>query len=211
MCVYLVQCKCLGQSKAPSLFKSSSDHGCAGGGRSRGQAERVGKLYSTNLNTYVHLIYSAVEKWQLWNWVHCLSMQGLQRREGGRCFNHTTSISSVMNWREDCSWGFLRTNYRALLLAELDFSTLKMWSEDVWGRENHARFTCMYLWMCHEACLPSFTDSTVVLAKPATSPPANTQGSLVCMVSVLTSGVPQRVSFTGAKALVTWQWMDGSG
>ncbi|TNN60411.1 hypothetical protein EYF80_029400 [Liparis tanakae] len=50
----------------------------------------------------------------------------------------------------------------------------------------------MYLWRCHEACLPSFTDSTVVFAKPAMSPPANTQGSLVCMVSVFTSGVPQR-------------------
>lgn len=58
----------------------------------------------------------------------------------------------------------------------------------------------MYLWMCHEACFPSFTDSTVVFAKPTMSPPANTQGSLVCMVSVSTSGVPQRVSFTGAMA-----------
>jgi len=72
-------------------------------------------------------------------------------------------------------------------------------------RDNLDGFTCMYLWMCHEACLPSFTDSTVVFAKPAMSPPANTQGSLVCIVSVFTSGVPQRVSFTGAIASVTMQ------
>lgn len=66
-----------------------------------------------------------------------------------------------------------------------------------------SRLTCMYLWICHEACLPSFTDSTVVFAKPATSPPAKTQGSLVCMVPVFTSGVPQRLSFTGVMASVT--------
>lgn len=68
---------------------------------------------------------------------------------------------------------------------------------------SEGKYTWMYLWICHEACLPSFTDSTEVFAKPAMSPPANTQGSLVCIVSVLTSGVPQRVSFTGAMASVT--------
>lgn len=70
-----------------------------------------------------------------------------------------------------------------------------------WGEWD--KFTWMYLWICHEACFPSFTDSTVVFAKPAISPPANTQGSLVCMVFVFTSGVPQRVSVTGAIAWIT--------
>ncbi len=61
----------------------------------------------------------------------------------------------------------------------------------------------MYLWMCQEACLPSLTDSTVVLAKPAMSPPANTQGSLVCVVSLFTSGVPHPFSCTGSRAFFT--------
>lgn len=61
----------------------------------------------------------------------------------------------------------------------------------------------MYLWMCQEACFPSFTDSTVVLARPAMSPPANTHGSLVCMVSGFRSGRPHRLSLMGAMASFT--------
>lgn len=76
---YLIQSKCLSQSEAPSLFKSSSDHGCASGRRSRGQAEWIWKFYSTNFNADVHLVYSTVEQWQLWNWVYCLSMKRLYK------------------------------------------------------------------------------------------------------------------------------------
>lgn len=57
--------------------------------------------------------------------------------------------------------------------------------------------------MYQEACFPSFTDSTVVLAIPTTSPPANTQGSLVCMVSGSTSGRPHLLNLMGLKASFT--------
>lgn len=63
--------------------------------------------------------------------------------------------------------------------------------------------TCIYLWMNQEACFPSFTDSTVVLAKPTISPPANTHGSLVCIVSGFTSGRPHLLNFIGLKASFT--------
>lgn len=61
----------------------------------------------------------------------------------------------------------------------------------------------MYLCMYQEACFPSFTDSTVVLARPPTSPPAKTQGSLVCMVSGSTSGRPHLLNLIGAMASLT--------
>lgn len=83
MCVwYLIQSKGLGQSKAPSLLKGSPDHGCARGGWSRGQAEWIWKLDTTNLNADVHLVHSTVEQRQLGNQVHCLSMKRLQEQKG---------------------------------------------------------------------------------------------------------------------------------
>lgn len=63
--------------------------------------------------------------------------------------------------------------------------------------------TCKYLCICQAACLPSLVLSTVVLATPATSPPQNTPGSLLLMVSGSTSGKPHLLNFSGAKALIT--------
>ena len=57
--------------------------------------------------------------------------------------------------------------------------------------------------MYQEACLPSFTASTVVLQYPPKSPPQNTAASLVCIVSELISGTPQDVNLIGAIALAT--------
>ncbi|CAG0921809.1 unnamed protein product [Notodromas monacha] len=59
--------------------------------------------------------------------------------------------------------------------------------------------------MCHAATLPSLTDSTVVSATPATSPPQNTPGSDVDMLVWSTTGVPQinrRTSSGTARMLV---------
>lgn len=79
MVQYLIQSKGFGQSEAPALFKGSSDHGCAGGGRCRSQAKWVGKPDTTNLNTDVHLIYGTIEQRQLWDLLHCLPMQRLEK------------------------------------------------------------------------------------------------------------------------------------
>ena len=57
--------------------------------------------------------------------------------------------------------------------------------------------------MCQDAVFPSLTDSTVVLATPAKSPPQNTPGTLVSMVSLLTSAVPHLVILMGSNALIT--------
>lgn len=57
--------------------------------------------------------------------------------------------------------------------------------------------------MYHEACFPSFTDSTVVLDTPTRSPPANTHGSLVCIVSGSISGRSKLLNFIGLKASFT--------
>ena len=57
--------------------------------------------------------------------------------------------------------------------------------------------------MNHEACFPSFTDSTVVLATPAKSPPHHTLGSDVAMVSESTSGSPHLLNLTGDIASMT--------
>ena len=57
--------------------------------------------------------------------------------------------------------------------------------------------------MYHDACLPSLTDSTVVCATPAMSPPQKTQGSLHCVVSGSTSGKPQVDSLMGFRADTT--------
>lgn len=65
---------------------------------------------------------------------------------------------------------------------------------------NH---TCKYLWMYHEAVFPSLTDSTVVCATPAISPPQNIHGSLHCIVSLFTSGKPHLFNFTGFIASTT--------
>ena len=47
------------------------------------------------------------------------------------------------------------------------------------------------------------TDSTVVVACPPKSPPQNTLGSLVHIVSESTSGKPQLVNFSGSIAFTT--------
>jgi len=57
--------------------------------------------------------------------------------------------------------------------------------------------------MYHAACFPSLTDSTVVVAFPPKSPPQNTLGSLVHIVSESTSGKPQLVNFSGSIAFTT--------
>lgn len=57
--------------------------------------------------------------------------------------------------------------------------------------------------MYQDACFPSFTDSTVVFAKPPISPPANTPGSLVCIVSELISGKPHLLNLIGFIASTT--------
>ena len=57
--------------------------------------------------------------------------------------------------------------------------------------------------MYQAAVFPSLTDSTVVLATPAKSPPQKTPGALVSIVSLLISAVPHLVSLTGSRALIT--------
>ena len=52
--------------------------------------------------------------------------------------------------------------------------------------------------MNHDACLPSLTLSTVVLATPAMSPPHQMFGSDVAMVSGSTSGNPHLLNSSGA-------------
>lgn len=77
-------------------------------------------------------------------------------------------------------------------------------NQDNITREQHCKpLTWIYWCMYQAACFPSFTDSTVVLATPATSPPQNTSASLVAMVSSLTSGNPHLLNFSGFKAFIT--------
>ena len=57
--------------------------------------------------------------------------------------------------------------------------------------------------MNQEACFPSLTDSTVVLATPPISPPHHTLGSEVAMVSVFISGIPHLLNLTGDMAAMT--------
>ncbi len=72
--------------------------------------------------------------------------------------------------------------------------------------------TCRYLCMCHAACFPSLTDSTVVLAYPAKSPPHQTLARLVCSVSVSSiSGQPHLLNTTGAMAWATGRDRRGGG
>ena len=71
--------------------------------------------------------------------------------------------------------------------------------------------TCRYLCIAQAACLPSLTDSTVVVATPPRSPPQNTPGSLVAMLSGSTSGRPQSLSFTGDRADTTGGGGGGGG
>ena len=63
--------------------------------------------------------------------------------------------------------------------------------------------TCRYLCMNQAAVLPSLTDSTVVWATPPKSPPQNAHGSLICMVSVDTSGRPHLLNLIGDRAVLT--------
>eukprot|EP01137_Pigoraptor_chileana_P009089 Opistho-2@56828 len=62
---------------------------------------------------------------------------------------------------------------------------------------------CRYVCMCQAACLPSLTDSTVVCACPARSPPQNTHGSLVRIVSLSTTGRPHELNLSGCIASIT--------
>ena len=57
--------------------------------------------------------------------------------------------------------------------------------------------------MNQDACFPSLTLSTVVLATPATSPPHQTFGSDVAMVSGSTTGNPHLLNFSGVIAFMT--------
>lgn len=57
--------------------------------------------------------------------------------------------------------------------------------------------------MNHALVFPSFTDSTVVFATPAKSPPQNTCGSFVCWVVKFTSGNFHLFSGTGESASIT--------
>ena len=63
--------------------------------------------------------------------------------------------------------------------------------------------------MNHEACLPSLTDSTVVLATPARSPPHQILCSEVAMVSGSTSGSPHLLNLTGDMAAMTERGREG--
>ena len=63
--------------------------------------------------------------------------------------------------------------------------------------------TWRYLCMNQAAVFPSLTDSTVVSEVPAKSPPQKTLGSLVCIVSGLTSGSPHLLNFSGDIASFT--------
>lgn len=65
--------------------------------------------------------------------------------------------------------------------------------------------------MNHEACFPSLTDSTVVLATPPISPPHHTLCSDVAMVSGSTSGSPHLLNLTGAMAAMTEGGREGRG
>lgn len=51
--------------------------------------------------------------------------------------------------------------------------------------------------------MPSFTDSTVVSATPAISPPQNTHSKLERIVRGSTSGNPQRLNLMGSIAALT--------
>jgi hypothetical protein len=63
--------------------------------------------------------------------------------------------------------------------------------------------TWRYLCMDQAAVFPSLTDSTVVSEIPAKSPPQKTLGTLLCIVSGLTSGSPLSLNFNGAIAFFT--------
>lgn len=57
--------------------------------------------------------------------------------------------------------------------------------------------------MNQAAVFPSLTDSTVVSEVPAKSPPQKTLGTLLCIVSGLTSGSPHLLNFSGDMASFT--------
>lgn len=56
--------------------------------------------------------------------------------------------------------------------------------------------------MNQAAVFPSLTASTVVCAEPERSPPINTDGSLVAMVPMSTSGSPHDDNFNGDRAFI---------
>ena len=57
--------------------------------------------------------------------------------------------------------------------------------------------------MLHAAVFPSLTDSTVVWATPAKSPPQNSHGTSVCIVAGSTRGRPLLFNSRGYSALTT--------
>ena len=63
---YLLQGICFGDGKAPPSLKRPPDHGRAGGGSGRGEAEWVLKPESNNLNAQVHKVHSGVEVRKVW-------------------------------------------------------------------------------------------------------------------------------------------------
>uniref|UniRef100_A0A1A9Z8N0 Uncharacterized protein n=1 Tax=Glossina pallidipes TaxID=7398 RepID=A0A1A9Z8N0_GLOPL len=65
--------------------------------------------------------------------------------------------------------------------------------------DNPSKWQCMF----QAATLPSLTDSTVVSAVPAKSPPQNTPGTNVCKVFGLNLGKFDLVNGTGAMAAMT--------
>uniref|UniRef100_A0A915CDL5 Uncharacterized protein n=1 Tax=Parascaris univalens TaxID=6257 RepID=A0A915CDL5_PARUN len=76
------------------------------------------------------------------------------------------------------------SNFSPHILTEISTSSIGV--KNIGNRGSSPTFSpyspCKYLWMLQAATFPSLTDSTVVSAIPATSPPQNTHGSLVAAV-----------------------------
>ena len=64
--LYLVKGVRFSDGKAPPSLEGPPDHGRAGGGSGRGEAERVLKPEPNNLHAQVHEVHCGVEVRQLW-------------------------------------------------------------------------------------------------------------------------------------------------
>ena len=73
----MIQAERLGDREAPAGFETAANHGRGGGGRCRGQAERIGKLKATHLDAYVDRINGCVEFGQTGHVWHAHSKFGL--------------------------------------------------------------------------------------------------------------------------------------
>ena len=129
------------------------------------------------------------------NWIHFPLMHFQQRLFYLEVFVHEPG--SYFTWR------YLCMNQEAILPGGICAWTRKPFYLEVFVHEPGSYFTWRYLCMNQEAVFPSLVDSTVVWATPAMSPPQKTQGSLVCIVSMVTSGRPQRFSRIGSSAFST--------